>query len=191
MKQGTDEWFAARVGMVTASRIADVLGSKARRKKYAEQLALETIQGYRVVQPANEFMVWGTETEPEARSLYEAKTGSFVDLEGFVIHPAIKRAGASPDGLVGAAGLIEIKCPSSKTHLGYLKAGVAPRKYIPQMQWQMACTGRDWCDFFSYDPRVEESHFCVRVFRDDEFITATEMEVIVFLTEVDDLIKEM
>jgi len=94
MEQGTDEWFNARCGMVTASRLTDVLGTKGKRRKYAEQLARESIQGFRVVTEPNEYMIWGTETEPEARSAYEARSGSLVDLVGFVIHPAIKRSGA-------------------------------------------------------------------------------------------------
>lgn len=190
MIQGSDEWFNARIGMATASRIADILGTKAKRKKYAEQLALEIRQGFRVVTEPNEYMIWGTETEPEARIAYEARSGSFVDLVGFVIHPTIKRSGASPDGLVGEDGLIEIKCPTTKTHMTTLDNYAVPEKYIPQMQWQMACTGRKWCDFVSYDPRIEDCYFCKRVMRDDEFIAKAEQEVIVFLTEVDDLIKK-
>lgn len=190
MKQGSDEWFNARIGMVTASRLADVLGTKAKRKKYAEQLSLETIQAFRVVTEPNEHMIWGTQTEPEARNAYEAHSGSIVDLVGFVIHPEIKRAGASPDGLVGDDGLVEIKCPTTKTHMTTLDDYAVPEKHKPQMQWQMACTGRKWCDFVSYDPRIEDSYFCKRVMRDDEFIARAEKEVIVFLTEVDDLIKK-
>jgi len=190
MEQGTDEWFNARCGMVTASRLTDVLGTKGKRRKYAEQLARESIQGFRVVTEPNEYMIWGTETEPGARSAYEARSGSLVDLVGFVIHPAIKRSGASPDGLVGEDGLVEIKCPTTKTHITTLDDYAVPAKHLPQMQWQMACTGRKWCDFVSYDPRIEDSYFCKRVMRDDEFIAMAEQEVIVFLTEVDDLIKK-
>jgi len=190
MEQGTDEWFAARTGMVTASRLADVLGTKGKRKKYAEQLARESIQGFRVVTEPNEYMIWGVETEPEARNAYEARSGSLVDLAGFVIHPTIKRSGASPDGLVGEDGLVEIKCPTTKTHQTTLDDYAVPSKHLPQMQWQMACTGRKWCDFVSYDPRIEDSYFCKRVMRDEEFIAMAEQEVIVFLTEVDDLIKK-
>jgi putative phage-type endonuclease len=190
MEQGTDEWFNARCGMVTASRLTDVLGTKGKRRKYAEQLARESIQGFRVVTEPNEYMIWGTETEPEARSAYEARSGSLVDLVGFVIHPAIKRSGASPDGLVGEDGLVEIKCPTTKTHITTLDDYAVPAKHLPQMQWQMACTGRKWCDFVSYDPRIEDSYFCKRVMRDDEFIAMAEQEVIVFLEEVDLIIEK-
>jgi putative phage-type endonuclease len=190
MQQGSDEWFSARLGMVTASRIADVLGTKHRRRKYAEQLAIEIAMGKREAIKPNEYMIWGTETEPEARAAYEANSGSFVDQVGFVIHPNIERSGASPDGLVGEDGLLEIKCPMTKTHLATLEDYAAPEKHIPQMQWQMACTGRKWCDFVSYDPRIEDNYFCIRVVRDDAFIEKVEQEVIVFLTEVDSVLKK-
>lgn len=188
MQQGSDEWFSARLGMVTASRLAEVLGSRAKRRRYAEELAIEIMRGYRTVREPNAFMAWGIETEPEARTAYEAHSGEIVDLVGFVIHPTIRRSGASPDGLVGNDGLLEIKCPTSQTHLKTIETQSVPEKYIPQMQWQMACTGRQWCDFVSYDPRVEDQLFCQRVMRDDDFITKAEAEVLKFLTEVDDLI---
>lgn len=174
--------------MVTASRIADVLGTKHRRHKYAEQLAVETLRGYRTVTAPTEAMSWGIETEAEARRAYEARSGSLVETVGFVLHPSIGRAGASPDGLVGDDGLIEIKCPTTKTHQKTLEDYMVPRKHLPQLQWQMACTGRMWCDFVSFDPRIEDSYFVFRVVRDDEFIAAAEQSVILFLTEVDSLI---
>jgi predicted phage-related endonuclease len=103
-----------------------------------------------------------------------------------VLHPSIGDTGASPDGLVDADGLVEIKCPNTATHIETLKGQCAPAKYITQMQWQLACTGRKWCDFVSYDPRMPDSmrFFCVRVQRDDELIESLEKDVIAFLKEV-------
>jgi predicted phage-related endonuclease len=138
-------------------------------------------------------MDWGTEAEPLARATYEARTGNLVDAVGFVTHPAIELAGASPDGFIGNDGLIEIKCPTTKTHIDTLVNQSVPSKYIPQMLWQMACTGRDWCDFVSFDPRmpINLQIFIHRVNRDDELISFYEKEVVKFLQEVDESIKKL
>ena len=138
-------------------------------------------------------MQWGTETEPQARMAYEAQTNNLVDEEGFIDHPSIANLGCSPDGLVGDSGLIEIKCPNSKTHIDTLLSGKAPSKYIPQMQTQMAVTGRKWCDFVSFDPRLPEDLqlFIVRVERDDEYIANLEKEVSAFLQEVDETVNKL
>jgi predicted phage-related endonuclease len=131
-------------------------------------------------------MRWGTETEPDARAAYEFNRAETVEQIAFVPHPTIADTGASPDGLVGTVGLVEIKCPNTATHIETLRGGSVPGKYITQMQWQMACTGRKWCDFVSYDPRMPESmrFFCQRVERDDAMIADLEREVIAFLNEV-------
>jgi len=132
-------------------------------------------------------MLWGINTEPLARAAYEAKTGNLVDVTGFVSHPSIQNAGASPDGLIGLEGLVEIKCPDTATHIDTILDGRAPSKYMAQMQWQMACTGRSWCDFASFDPRVPDAMkvFVVRVDRDSDMIADLEKEVVKFLAEVD------
>jgi predicted phage-related endonuclease len=132
-------------------------------------------------------MEWGVETEPLARAAYEVATGNLVDQVAFVDHPTIKWFGCSPDGLVGDDGLVEIKCPQSTTHLEYLEADQPPKKYIPQMMAQMACTGRKWCDFVSFDPRLPDGLqlFIVRVNADDKYILAMENEVTEFLAEVE------
>jgi predicted phage-related endonuclease len=134
----------------------------------------------------------GIELEPIARSLYEFKQGVTVTEIGFVDHPSIEMAGASPDGIVGD-GLIEIKCPTPGNHVEALLSGKAPTKYIPQMQWQMACTGAKWCDFVSYCPLIGDNLalFVVRVERDDIYIAETENVVKLFLTEVADLTKQL
>ena len=198
MEQRTEEWFKAKLGKVTASKVADVLaktktGVSASRGNYLSDLVVERLTGQQAEFYQNDAMAWGTETEPQARMAYEAFKGILVDEEGFIDHPSISNFGCSPDGLVGSDGLIEIKCPNSKTHIDTLLSGKAPSKYIPQMMTQMACTGRAWCDFVSFDPRLPEDLqlFVVRVDRDDEYIANLEKEVTAFLAEVDETIIKL
>jgi putative phage-type endonuclease len=198
MEQRTEEWYKARLGKVTASKVADVLaktktGVSASRANYLSDLVVERLTGQQAEFYQNEAMQWGTETEPQARMAYEAQTNNLVDEEGFIDHPSIANLGCSPDGLVGDSGLIEIKCPNSKTHIDTLLSGKAPSKYIPQMQTQMAVTGRKWCDFVSFDPRLPEDLqlFIVRVERDDEYIANLEKEVSAFLQEVDETVNKL
>jgi predicted phage-related endonuclease len=138
-------------------------------------------------------MEWGTQTEPMARIAYEAHANVFVEQVAFVDHSTIEWFGCSPDGLVGETGLLEIKCPASKTHIKYLLGGKPPAKYVPQMQCQMAVTGREWCDFVSYDPRLPEDLqlFVVRLERDEEYIKAMEAEVEKFLGEVSEMYSKL
>ena len=188
--QGTNEWKECRVGKVTASRVADVVaktksGYSASRDNYMAQLVCERLTGKPAESFSNAAMQWGTETEPLARAAYEAKMNVLVDEVGFIDHPSIVNSGASPDGLVGADGLIEIKCPNTATHIDTLLSQTVPKKYADQIFWQMACTGRDWCDFVSYDPRLPSDLqlFIKRIPRDDKYIQLLEAEVIEFLTE--------
>lgn len=196
--QGSPEWFASRLGKVTASRLADVVakgktGEAASRAGYRAELVAERLTGKQAESFSNSSMKWGTDCEPLARAAYEAETGVFVTETGMVDHPAIAMSGASPDGLVGADGQIEVKCPETKNHIDTILSGKAPAKYIPQMQWQMACTGRAWCDFVSFDPRMpaDMQLFVVRVARDDELIGNYGVEVINFLAEVNDTIFKL
>lgn len=197
MEQRTDDWFAARLGRVTASRVADVVattrsGYAASRENYMAQLICERLTRKPTEGFSNSAMEWGTETEPKARAAYSAKTGELVEEVGFIVHPKIYMAGASPDGLVGE-GQLEIKCPNTATHLEYILTGKPPQKYVIQMQWQMACTGRPWCDFVSYDPRLPEhlQMLVVRVTRDVKHIETLENEVIKFLCELDDKLVQL
>jgi putative phage-type endonuclease len=197
MEQRTEEWFAARLGKVTASRVADVLakiksGESASRKNYKMELVVQRLTNKQGESFTNAAMEWGTEQEPFARMAYEAHTGTFVKEEGFVDHPTIEGFGCSPDGIVGE-GLIEIKCPNTANHIETVLENKVPSKYIPQMQCQMACTGAKWCDFVSFDPRVPEDLqlFVVRVERDQEYIDAMEVEVKQFLSEVLDLFNQL
>ena len=191
VEQGSPEWFQMRLGKVTASRVADILaktktGPSASRQNYLIELALQRVTGQIEESYTNAAMAWGTENEPKARMAYEVFNNVLVEQVPFVDHPTIKGFGASPDGLVNADGLCEIKCPNSATHWSYLKSGEPPNKYFIQMQVQLACIQRDWNDFISYDPRMPERSqlFVKRVFRDDTFIGIMEDEVKKFLEEV-------
>ncbi len=193
MIQGSDEWKAARLGKLTASRIADATDllksgkPGANRTTYLGELIAERLTGLVVEKYQNDLMRWGTHQEPEARAMYEFFHGVEVQTVGLIDHPSIAMAGASPDGLVGADGMIEIKCPSTSTHVDTLLAQAIPEEYVKQIDWQMACTGRRYCDFVSYDPRLPPhmSLFVKRRMRDDEAIAALETDARAFLAEVD------
>ena len=196
--QGSDEWFAQRLGRLTASRMADVIartkdGYSTSREKYMVELALERITGARQEAYSNAAMEWGTNSEPLARAAYEADTGFLVVETGMVAHPRIAMAGASPDGLVNHDGLLEIKCPQSATHVRNLCSGKPEGKYLTQMMWQMACTARNWCDFVSYDPRMPDGLqlMVTRIERDDKRIQQLEEEAEKFLAEVDAMVQRL
>ena len=198
VEQGTPEWFAARLGNVTASRVADVIaktksGYSASRENYMAQLICERMTGTVAESYTNAAMQWGTETEPLARAAYESIADVLVDEVGYVQHPRIERAGASPDGLIGLFGLLEIKCPNTATHIDTLITEQVPTKYITQMQWQMVCTGRAWCDFVSFDPRLPNGLqvFVKRVEFDTEYAATLEIEVVKFLAELDTKISKL
>lgn len=189
--QGSPEWFAIRVGKVTASRVADVIaktktGWGASRANYMAELIAERLTGEPSPSFTNAAMQWGTDQEPNARAAYEFKTDSEITLIGFATHPRITDSGASPDGLIGADGMVEFKCPNTATHIETLLNRTVPSKYITQMQWQMACTDRKWCDFVSFDPRMPEAMklFVCRVDRDDKAIAQLEADVMDFLDEM-------
>ncbi|WP_425991337.1 lambda exonuclease family protein [Afipia sp. DC4300-2b1] len=196
--QGSAEWHAIRVGKVTASRVADVVaktksGWGASRANYMAELIAERLTGEASERFTNAAMNWGTEKEPDARAAYEFFRDASVTEIGFVEHPSIGMTGASPDGLVSDDGMVEIKCPNTATHLETLLSQAVPAKYNTQMQWQMACTGRKWCDFASYDPRLPEemSLFVKRVERDDKMIFELERDVSAFLAELDEKIAKL
>ena len=192
MIQGSDEWIAARLGKVTASRMADLMartktGYSASRANYMAELICERLTGSQADRFTNAAMQWGTDTEPQARAAYEFLTGNDVQEVGFVDHPSISMAGASPDGLVGDDGLLEIKCPNTATHIDTILSGSVPDKYRKQMLWQMACTGRAWCDFVSFDPRLpgDMQLWSTRVTPEPGELSAMETEVETFIAELD------
>lgn len=198
IEQGTPEWFAQRCGKATASRISDIVaktktGYSASRANYMAQLVVERMTQTVADSYSNVAMEWGTENEPFARAAYEVKSGNTVDQVGAIDHPRIAMSAASPDGLIGDDGCLEIKCPHTSTHIATLLGEEPVKKYYDQMQWQMACTDRKWCDFVSFDPRMP-SHlqlFVKRIERNDSYIAELESEVVQFLSEVDDKVKKL
>ena len=198
MEQGTIEWFASRCGKLTASRVADIIaktktGPSASRENYLAQIVCERMTGKPAESYSNAAMAWGTEQEPFARAAYESAKDVLVQEVGFVPHPNISEAGASPDGLVGLFGLVEIKCPNTATHIQTLLDQKVPEKYNTQMQWQMACTQRQWCDFVSFDPRMAEGLqlFIKRVELDPVYIANLEKEILNFLFDVEYKITQL
>lgn len=200
--QGTPEWLDLRKGHVTASRVADIMaktktGPSASRQNYLIELAIQRVTGVVEESFKNEAMLRGQEEEPKAREAYELLTETFVEEVPFVKHKTIEWFGCSPDGIIknndGTYNLIEIKNPNSATHWSYIKADEPPTKYKIQMMAQMACTGAQWCDFFSYDSRMPEGsrHFLKRMMRDNKFIEEMESEVKAFLEEVEHETKLM
>lgn len=197
-EQGSDEWRLARLGKIGASMVADATartktGWGASRANLAARLVAERLTGNLTESFTNDAMRWGTEKEPEARAFYEFVQGVTVAQVGLVLHPKIDHAVASPDGLIGDHGLIEIKCPNTATHIETLRSGTYDSRYAKQMQWQMACTGRQWVDWVSYDPRMpgEMQMFVQRVPRDDAAIKELEGQVIEFLAEVSRTVDDL
>ena len=198
MEQRSEEWFAARLGCVTASRTADVMaktksGYAASRANYLAQLITERLTQTSVKGFTSAAMQHGTDTEPQARMAYELMTGETVAETGFIPHPTIAGFGASPDGLVGSDGLIEIKCPNSATHIETLLDGKVPSQYMIQMQVQMMCTGREWCDFVSFDPRMpgDMNFWMQRVHADHATQTDIKAEVIKFLGDLEMKLQQL
>lgn len=196
--QGTPEWHQQRLGKATASKIADIVartktGWGADRANYRAQLIAERLTGRPAESFTNAAMQWGVEMEADARIAYEAHILAPVEQVAFIDHPKVAMSGASPDGLVGDVGLVEIKCPNTATHIDTLRGAPVQDKYLKQMLWQMACTGRAWCDFASFDPRLPETMrlHVTRVHRDDEVIAELEEQVAEFLGEVEAAVTDL
>lgn len=193
-------WLADRAGCLTASRFADALDFRkdgspgAKRIALAKSILAERLTGDTVRTYVTDAMQHGIETEAEARAAYEAETGMIVTLTGFVRHPTIEHAGASPDGLIDVDGLVETKCPTTAKHVDWLLAGGVPDEHKPQMTFQLACTQRAWCDFVSYDPRVKDdrSRLIIRRFTPSTTeIAAAETAAAEFLAWVEDLWEQL
>lgn len=195
IEQGTEEWHAMRLGKVTASQIVNVMmkPDAAGYQDYRAQLACERLTGKPTETFKSAAMQHGTDTEPQARAMYTMTTGLAVQEVAFLDHPTIAMAGCSPDGLVGKLGLIEIKCPQPKEHIRTLLGGAIKRPYALQMQWQMACTGRDWCDFISFCPDLGDD-FALHVERvavDHNMVRDMEKAVREFLASVDSMLVSL
>lgn len=200
IEQRSPEWFAQRLGKVTASKVADVMATgrggapSASRKNYMAQLVTERLTGLPTeLGFTNAAMERGTDLEPVAAAAYAFKHDTEVEEVGFIDHPEIQMFGASPDRTVGTEGLIEIKCPNTATHIGTLTGSPIDKKYHLQMQVQMACTGRQWCDFVSFDDRLPAplDMIVIRVDRDDAMIAEIEAEVRLFLDQLDDMERQL
>lgn len=198
--QGSAEWFDLKLGKVTSSRVAAAIavlkrkeGEAAVRYNLRKRIAREIMTGRHAESYVSAAMEQGTQREPLARTEYELKTGNDVRVVGFVDHPSIEMAGASPDGLIGTDGAIEIKCPMPETHVDYLINRCVPSDYEPQIQWVMACAEREWCDFVSYDPEQAKRHqlLIVRMYRNEQRIKEMNAAVIQFLSEVDGLVQRL
>lgn len=199
LQQGTLEWLQARAGKFTASRMAELVattksGYAASRKNYLAELLIERMTGEPTEHFRSKEMEWGTEHEPEARALYQLKHDVDVYTVGFIQHPTMDYAGASPDGLVGTEGGVEIKCPNTATHIETLRTGKVPKKYQLQSQWVMECAEREWIDYVSYDPRMKDSRLVMyvqRVRRDDDAIAWLREEVEKAEAELSAMVAEM
>ncbi len=198
VSQNTPEWHALRCGKVTASRVADIMrktksGDSKMRARYLGELVAERLSGVQHTGFKSADMEWGQQTEAQARDLYSLLYDATMTPAAFVDHPLIAMCGASPDHLVNDDGLIEVKCPATHTHIEQLLGGPVDPDYIKQMQWQIACTGRAWCDFCSYDPRMppEMQLFVQRFERDDVMIRDMEKQVTDFLAEVDATVAKL
>jgi len=197
--QGTAEWFQARCGRVTASRINEVTAylkngkESQKRIDYRTELIAEILTGEALPHYVSPAMQWGNEQEAIARVEYELATGSDVEQAGFIYHPSIERAGASPDGLIGTDGGLEIKCPNTTTHIEWILAGVVPEEHRAQMFFNLRCSEREWWDFVSFDPRLPKRYqlFARRLHADEAIMESIDAEVIKFLSEADAVISEL
>lgn len=195
MEQRTDEWYNARLGLVTGSRLADVITKKrngeysVRRSQYMQELASERRTGARLRKYVNKYMQIGIDEEPAAISWYTVHTGEEVIHAGFVRHNSLSESGASPDGLVGDNGVIEVKCPTFENHVVQILMDEIPGMYLPQIGWELACTEREWCDYISFNRGYEGGEiFIKRLYRDDKYIKRLEHEVAIFLDELHELL---
>ncbi len=198
--QGTPEWHTARLGKVTASRISDVMakpksgrGTSVSRANYAAQLIRERLTHEWEKGFFNEHTKRGIELEPMARAAYEFETDNQVVEVGFVPHPTITMSGASPDGLIGDDGITQIKCRNATKHIAYLLNGKIGNDEFLQVQWEMACTKRNWCHFVNFNPGFPPSMqlFIKHIDRDDERICEMEKEVVQFLIEVNEQVEKL
>ncbi len=199
MEQRSDEWFSARLGKVTASKVKDVMAKgrggapSATRQNYMMQLLCERLTGKREEGFTSAAMQRGTELEPIARSAYEFNAGVMTVETGLIEHQRITGFAASPDGVVGTDGLLEIKCPNTAQHIAIIQSGAHDTTYEWQMLAQMACSGREWVDFVSFDDRLPEElqYVCFRYHRDEARIRELEDEVVAFLEELAELEHQM
>jgi putative phage-type endonuclease len=197
-EQGSEEWLSLRLGKITASRVKDVL-TKGRgtspsktAESYMMELIAEILTGNSKPFFENDAMRWGTETEPQARAMY-AVNNDFVDVKEVAFVEHNEQIGISPDGLVGDDGLLEIKCLNTTTQLKRALSDDYSSDYKAQIQMQLWVTEREWCDFLSFDPRLEcaAGYLQQRVMRDEEYIEEMKTKVHAFVEKMNELIKQL
>lgn len=156
-------WLSARCGRLTASRMNDAMAflkngnPSQQRIKLMHELLAERITGQSVPHVVNDAMLWGSEHEDEAVDEFVARYPQYrVRLSKFYEHPTIDNFGATPDRDIDDDGHLEVKCPTTATYLGWVLAGVVPEQHKPQMTAQLLCSGKAWCGFIAYDPRVKD-----------------------------------
>ncbi len=188
MEQRTEEWYAARCGKVTGSRISDVMMAPSTQgyQKYRAQLIAERLTGEVDETPTTAAMQHGIDTEDRARAMYQLETGLIIQEVGFIDHATIEMAGASPDGLVQSEGGAEFKCPQKEEHIRVCTGGEIKKDYFRQCQWGMECTGREWWDFISFCPMLADEYqlFVRRIYRDEKAILQINERVEAFLESV-------
>ena len=191
--QGTQDWLQQRLGKVTASVIHKVLSDKTTTSKQLllKSLVMERVSGTPTRHVKSSDMLRGLQLEPKAKEAYEKHTQSTIINTGFINHPNIDMAGASPDGLILESGLIEIKCLNLRNHEQILKNQNVPKQYFNQIQFQLACTQRQWCDFVAFHPEADQRLFIKRVFPEAEIMQMIESKVELFLLEVDQSYLEL
>jgi predicted phage-related endonuclease len=192
LEQGSPEWLEFKIGKVGASKIADITAKLrdgrygASRATYLGELIAEQLTGVAADSYKSAAMQWGNDCEPLARSTYQFRRMVAIERVGCVLHPLIEGTLCSPDGLIAGDGMVEFKCPNTNTHVDFILGAAIPDRYLQQMQWQMACTGRLWCDYVSFDPRLPEDlrMWVERVERDNKRIGQLEAEVQGFLQDL-------
>lgn len=204
-EQGTPEWLAARAGFATGSCFQDIIAlskpdkyGKQRplksRETYMMKLVTETLYGAPMESPSSQSMQWGKDVEPYARQAYEAETGNVVTEAGFITRKqGLAKVGVSLDGMVDRDGTLEMKCPKDSTvHVQTWLTGM-PEEHVAQVQGGLWITGREWCDFVSYDPRAtpELRLYVQRVYRDEAFIMSLGNQVVAFMEEVAALVAKV
>ena len=186
-------WLSARAGKLTASRMADAMDylkngqPSANRTKPLHELLAERLTGQSVPHVVNEAMMWGMEHEDEAVDMFVERYGRNVRLSRFYEHPTIENFGATPDRELDD-GLLEVKCPQTTTYLRWVMAGVVPDQHKPQMAAQLLCSGKTWCGFIAYDPRIRDESkrlFMRRYEPEPEYMEKVQAEAIKFLDELD------
>ena len=189
VEQGSKEWQEGRIGIPTASNFDKLVTTKGepskQRQKYMYQLAAERITGVKEESYQNAVMQRGIEMEAEAKAMYELITGDTVMIVGICYPDKKKLWGCSPDGLIGDDGALEIKCPTSAVHVGYLLDNVLPLDYFQQTQGQLLVTGRKWVDFFSFYPGLPP--LLIRVKPDEKFLKILRIELEMFVKELEEV----